>query len=173
VTAPREVTYTDELLADQTVHRRYSDGRQEWRSREPAGVVRWRDDQERTGTDEPLGKRIIKRTYGDGGVMYGRDVGYGRTLWRDGVVTVNRTSFGGRLGAILGAVGAGALLGAMVAPPDFLSDAEEEELRRQAMEQQAVSNSSGGGGGDGGGDGGSYHQWGNEDDDADGDGDFG
>lgn len=169
MTAPREVTYTDELLADRTVHRRYSDGRQEWRSREPSGLVAWRDDGERTGTDEALGNRIIKRTYGDGRVMYGRDVGYGRTLWRDGVVTINRSSFGGRVGAILAAVAGGALLGAMVAPPDFLSDAEEEELRRQAQEHSA---SSGGGGGDGGGDG--YHDWDDDNDgDGDGDGDFG
>lgn len=171
MTAPREVTYTDELLADHTVHRRYSDGRQEWRSREPTGVVHWRDDQERTGTDEPLGKRIIKRTHGDGTVRYGRDAGYGRTLWRDGVVTVNRTSFGGRLGTILGAVAGGALLGTMVAPPDHLTVAEEEELRRQAQEQHA---SSSGGGGDGSGSSG-YDDWDDDDDagDSDGDGDFG
>jgi hypothetical protein len=165
MTAPREVSYTDELLADRTVHRRYSDGRQEWRSREPSGAVAWRDDREHTGTDEPLGKRIIKRTYADGRVMYGRDVGYGRTLWRDGVLTVNRTSFGGRLGAILATVAGGALLGSMIAPPDYLTDAEEEELRRQAQDQSSSSS----GGGDGGGD---YDDW-DDDDDGDSDGDFG
>jgi hypothetical protein len=167
VTAPREVTYTDELLADRTVHRRYSDGRQEWRSREPSGLVSWRDDRERAGTDEPLGGRIVKRTFADGTVVYGRDVGYGRTLWRGGVLTVNRSSFGGRFGAVLGAVAGAALLGSMVPPPDHLSAAEEDELRSQ-VDAHA---SSGGSGADGAG---GYDDW--DDDDASddgGDGDFG
>lgn len=101
--ARTEITYTDELLADRTVHRRYSDGRQEWRSRGPDGVVSWRDDRGSAGTDEPLGRHLIKRTYGDGRVVYGREAGYGRTLWGDGTLTANRSSFGGRLGGILAA----------------------------------------------------------------------
>jgi hypothetical protein len=158
----REITYRDELLADRTVHRRYSDGREEWRTRGP-GVVTWRDNLGGSGTDEPLGRRLIKRTYGDGSVVYARDVGYGRTLWRDGVLTVNRTSFGGRIGVILGAIAGGALLGAMTLPPAELTAAEEEELRQQA---QAAASS---GGGDGGG---AEVSWGYGDDDG-GDDDFG
>jgi hypothetical protein len=56
-----EIPYHDELLADRTVHRRYADGREEWRARSPSGVVTWRDNQGGAGTDEQLGKRIIKR----------------------------------------------------------------------------------------------------------------
>jgi hypothetical protein len=130
---PRQVTYTDELLADGTVHRRYSDGRQEWRSRTREGAVTWRDDRGGTGTDEPLGRWLVKRSYRDGRVMYGREGGYGRTLWGDGVLTVNRSSFGGRIGAILAAVAGGALLGSLVVPPEALTAAQEAELRRQAL----------------------------------------
>jgi hypothetical protein len=158
----REITYRDELLADRTVHRRYSDGREEWRTR-GTGVVTWRDNRGAAGTDEPLGRRLIKRTYRDGGVVYARDVGYGRTLWRDGVLTVNRTSFGGRLGVILAAIAGGALLGgAMTLPPAELSAAEEEELRREAQAQS--SGDGGGGGGD--------TSWDDDDNDG-GDDDFG
>lgn len=163
-----ELPYRDELLADRTVHRAYADGREEWRTRDGA-VVRWRDNRGRAGTDELLGRRIIKRTYADGSVVYARDVGYGRTLWRDGTVTVNRTSFGGRLGVLLAAVAGGVLLGSMTPPPAEMTAAEEEALRQQAQ----AAGSSGGGGGDGGG---GYSDW--DDDDgggADGgaDGDFG
>ncbi|MEU9746184.1 hypothetical protein ACIQRJ_18910 [Streptomyces niveus] len=165
----REITYTDELLADRTVHRRYSDGRQEWRGTGGGAggrVVTWRDDRGLVGTDELLGQRIVKRVYGDGRpAVYGREAGYGRTLWSDGVLTVNRTSFGGRLGTVLGAVTAGALVGAaLTMPPTFLSPEEEEELRRQAEA------SASGGGGDAGGDGG-YGDWG--DGSGDSDDDFG
>lgn len=165
----REITYTDELLADRTVHRRYSDGRQEWRSAGGGAsgrVVRWRDEGGRSGSDELLGRRIVKRVYDDGRAsIYGREAGYGRTLWGDGILTVNRTSFGGRLGTVLGAVAAGVVIGGLTLPPAFLSAEEEEELRRQAE-----AGSSGGDGGGGSGDDG-YGDWG--DGSGDGDDDFG
>lgn len=139
----RDVTFTDELLSDGSVHRRFSDGREEWRWRGQGALVHWRDNAGSSGTDELLGSRVIKRTFGDGRVLYGRDQGYGRTAWGDRTLTVNRTSFGGRAGALLAAAGAGFALGAIVAPPLAMSAFEEEELRRQQ--------SSGSGGGDGGG----------------------
>lgn len=169
----REITYTDELLADHSVHRRYSDGRQEWRGvggGPHRRVVRWRDEQGRTGTDELLGRRIVKRVFDDGRrTIYGREGGYGRTQWSDGVLTVNRTSFGGRLGAVLGAVTAGVVIGSVAMPPDVLSFEEEEELRRQAEATSSGDGGSGGGSADGGGDG--YGDWGN--DPGGGDDDFG
>ncbi|GAB3847093.1 hypothetical protein [Dactylosporangium cerinum] len=128
----REIHYTDELLSDRSVHRRFADGREEWRRRAGDHYVQWQDNAGRSGIDEVLGDRIIKRRYTTGQVVYGRDQGYGRTAWGDGTMTVNRTSFGGRTGAILAAVGAGALLGAIVAPPLLMSEFEEDELRRQA-----------------------------------------
>ncbi|WP_236788542.1 hypothetical protein [Amycolatopsis sp. GM8] len=140
----QEITYTDELLADGTVHRRYSDGRHEWRTRDASGRVHWRDDQGGTGTDEPLGRRMIKRTTADGSVRYGKDLGFGRTAWSDNVLTTNRTSFGGRVGAILAAVGIGATIAAIELPPAFMSPEEEEQLRQQA--QASASQSSGDGG---------------------------
>ncbi|WP_019929943.1 hypothetical protein [Nocardia sp. BMG111209] len=156
----RQITYTDELLADGTAHRRYSDGREEWRNRTPAGTVSWQDSQGNAGVDEPLGKALVKRTFRDGRVVYGREGGYGRTLWSGGVLTVNRSSFGGRVGIILAAVAGGALLTAMAMPPDVLTAEQEEELRRQAAGQQS---SSDGGSDDSG--------WG--DDSGDDSGDFG
>lgn len=162
--AYRDVTFTDELLSDGSVHRRFSDGRQEWRWRGPGPLVSWRDSTGGTGTDEPLGGRIIKRTFADGRVLYGRDQGYGRTAWGDQTLTVNRTSFGGRVGAVLAAAGAGFALGAIVAPPLFMSSGEEEELRRQAQQS-----SSSGDGGDGGDDGGAW----TDDGDGGSDDDFG
>jgi hypothetical protein len=147
--AYRDVTFTDELLSDGSVHRRFSDGREEWRWRGPGSVVHWRDNAGTTGTDELLGGRIIKRLFADGRVLYGRDQGYGRTAWGDRTLTVNRTSFGGRAGQLLAAAGAGFALGAIVAPPLGMSAIEEEELRRQ----QAQQSSSSGDGGDGGDDG--------------------
>ncbi|WP_280423941.1 hypothetical protein [Nocardia carnea] len=155
-----EITYTDELLADRTVHRRYSDGQQEWRSRGPDGVVSWRDDRGSTGTDEPLGRHLIKRTYGDGRIVYGREAGYGRTLWGDGVLTANRSSFGGRLGGILAAAAGVVLVGSLIAPPESLTPEQEEELRLAAEEDPAAAT---GGSGE-------YGEWGG---DADTDGDFG
>lgn len=157
----RQITYTDELLADGSVHRRYADGRQEWRTRIAQGAVSWRDDRGNSGTDEALGPKIVKRMYHNGSVVYGREAGFGRTLWGDGVLTVNRSSFGGRLGGILAAVAGGALLGALVMPPSSLSQVEEEELRRQAAAQSSGSS-------DGGGD---YGGW--DDDGGDDGGDFG
>ncbi|MEU6011300.1 hypothetical protein [Streptomyces sp. NPDC047453] len=139
---PREIGYTDELLADGSVHRTYEDGRQEWRRRGPAGQVHWRDDRAGMGTDEQLGTAIVKRTLADGTVTYGRDIGYGRTLWGRGeTLMINRTSFGGRMGAILVGLGiAGLAVTASQLPPLSLTPDEEEELRRQAQ-----SSSSGGG----------------------------
>lgn len=144
----RDVTFTDELLSDGSVHRRFSDRREEWRWRGQGTLVHWRDNAGRSGTDELLGDRIIKRTFSDGRVLYGRDQGYGRTAWGDQTLTVNRTSFGGRAGALLAAAGAGFALGAIVAPPLAMSSVEEEQLRQQA---QQSSGSGGDGGGDGGG----------------------
>lgn len=158
----RQITYTDELLADGSVHRRYADGRQEWRTRIPQGVVSWRDDWGNSGTDEGLGPKIVKRTYRNGAVVYGREAGFGRTLWGDGVLTMNRSSFGGRLGGILAGVAGGALLGALVMPPSSLSLAEEEELRRQSSAQSSDSGSIDSGG---------YDGW--DDDAGDDGGDFG
>lgn len=149
-----EITYIDELLADRSVHRRYSDGRQEWRRRDADGLVHWRDDQGRTGSDEQLGNRIVKRMFEDGTVRYGRDLGFGRTVWsRTGNVTVNRSSFRGRLGLVLGAagLGLGAVALASQLPPEHLSAEEEEELRQQAQRS--------GGDGGGGGDSGAYAGW--------------
>ncbi|WP_018386555.1 hypothetical protein [Wenjunlia vitaminophila] len=153
----QETTYTDELLADGSVHRRYSDRRQEWRVRQGPTLVAWRDNRGRQGTDELLGQRVVKRVFSNGRVLYGREAGYGRTLWSDGVLTVNRTSFGGRLGAILAAASAGALVGGLVAPPTALTPEQEEELRRQAQAQgQAGGDASGGDFSGGGG----YGDWG-------------
>lgn len=151
---PPEIPYRDELLADGSVHRRYQDGREEWRRREGSHMVRWHDNQGGSGTDELLGQRIIKRQYADGRVVYGRDLGYGRTVWGRGEsVMVNQTSAGGRMGAVLAGLGLVALpVTAAQLPPEALSPEEEAELRRQ---QAAAQNSSGGDGGassDGGGD---------------------
>jgi hypothetical protein len=155
-----DVRFTDTLLSDGSVHRLFSDGREEWRWRGPGNVVQWRDNRGQSGTDEALGGRIVKRLYSDGRATYGREQGYGRTAWSDRTLTVNRTSFGGRVGTILAAAGAGFALGAIVAPPTSLSPLEEEELRRQAAQNQSS-------GGDGGGD----SDW--DDDGMDSDDDFG
>jgi hypothetical protein len=169
MTRPQEISYTDELLADRTVHRRYSDGRQEWRRRGGSRFVQWRDERGGMGTDEQLGQRIIKRTYPDGSVGYAKDIGYGRTVWGGGeIIMVNRTSFGGRMGVILAAVGVGVLLGSVVAAPLAMSAAQEEALRQEAIRAQQQSSSSSGGDGGGGGSGDF-----DDGDDSDGDGDFG
>ena len=127
----RTAPFRDELLSDGSVRRAYSDGRQEWRRRGPGPLVSWRDARGRTGTDELLGGRVIKRRIDPDIVVYGRDLGYGRTTWSDGVLTVNETSMGGRAGTILAAVGAAGLLPVLVDPPYALSTDEEEQLRRQ------------------------------------------
>lgn len=142
-----EVSYRDELLADGSVHRVFSDGREEWRRRE-GHVIAWRDSFGASGVDQALNDKLIKRSYATGQAIYGREQGYGRTWWSDGRLTVNRTSFGGRMGVILGAVGAGVILGALVAPPPAMSPEEEEAMRQQAAQQQQSSDS---GSGDGGG----------------------
>jgi hypothetical protein len=147
VTTPyQEIAFRDELLADGTVRRAYADGRQEWRRREPGSVVSWRDDRGRSGTDELLGRQIIKRRIEPETVVYGRDIGYGRTTWSDGTLTINQTSLGGRAGLIIAGIGAAGLLPAIVAPPFALSPEEEEELRQQQAQQSSSS-----GGGDSGG----------------------
>jgi hypothetical protein len=182
----RTVSFTDELLADGSVHRRYSDGREEWRRRGDDGIVHWRDSVGGTGTDEPLAERLIKRTYAaNGRTVYGRDQGYGRTAWGDRTLTVNRTTFGGRMGVVLAAIGGGLLLGAIVAPPVMLSPVEEEQLRQQLAQQQQPPRDSGsgtggnGGGGDSGGDSGGrdhpedFDGHGNDDTGAGFDDDFG
>lgn len=152
MTQPQHLGYTDELLADGTVHRRYEDGRNEWRRRGEGRVVHWHDNQDRSGTDEPVGSDLVKRRYADGTVAYGRDIGYGRTVWAHGeLVTVNRTSFRGRLGVVLGALGVAGAVAVTAAqlPPLELTEEEEEELNRQARSNQSDAGS--GGGGDGGG----------------------
>ncbi|MDW8212106.1 MAG: hypothetical protein RMJ55_00990, partial [Roseiflexaceae bacterium] len=145
---PRVITYQDELLADGSVRRVFSDGRQEWRRRLPDGRVEWRDNQGYAGIDELLGDGILKRTFNQGQVIYAREQGYGRTLWHRGqVLTVNQTSFGGRVGAILTSMGAGFLLGSLVLPPEYLSPEEEEMLRQKMLQQKQQIGSSGGWGG--------------------------
>ncbi|WP_354638695.1 hypothetical protein [Kitasatospora camelliae] len=152
MTQPRELTYADELLADGTVHRRYADGRSEWRRRRPDGRVEWQDDRNDSGTDERLGEDLVKRTHADGRVEYGRDIGYGRTVWGRGeLVLVNRSAFGGRLGVVLGVLGqAAAGVPAAQLPPQALTPDEEEELRRRARERQPAGSPGGGGEGEGG-----------------------
>ncbi|MFJ7999874.1 hypothetical protein ACIQ7D_22485 [Streptomyces sp. NPDC096310] len=178
---PRETPYRDELLADGSVHRTYESGREEWRRRDDGTLVRWHDNQGASGTDELLGDRIIKRRYADGTVTYGRDIGYGRTVWGQGEsVMVNRTSFGGRMGVVLGGIGLAALtVTAAQFPPAALTPEEEEALRQQ--QQAAGQGPSGGGdtgGGDGGGDGGggdwdAGDGWGSDDGGGWSDDDFG
>ncbi|WP_329035417.1 hypothetical protein OHT61_05120 [Streptomyces sp. NBC_00178] len=140
---PHEIGYFDELLADGSVHRRYEDGRQEWRRREGSSrrLVHWHDSANASGTDELLGKHIVKRTLADGTVTYGKDIGYGRTLWGRGeTLMVNRTSFGGRAGALLTGLGVATLaITAAHLPPLSMTPEEEEALR-----QQSQSSSSGG-----------------------------
>ncbi|MFJ4677954.1 hypothetical protein [Kitasatospora sp. NPDC088783] len=161
MTQPPEITYSDELLADGTVHRRYSDGRSEWRSRGADGRVHWRDDRGDAGTDERLGRDLVKRVHADGRVGYGRDVGYGRTVWGQGrYVLVNRSSFPGRVGVVLGALGLGAGVAAAHYAPELLSADEEEELRREA--ERARAGGDGGSGGDGGGGDGGFDDGGDD-----------
>lgn len=141
----RELAFSDELLPDGIACRTYADGHQEWRSRERDSVVVWRDDRGRSGQDELLANRIIKRRIWPNTVLYGRDIGYGRTTWSDGTLTINRTSLGGRASLIIAGIGAAGLLPAVIDPPFQLTPEEEEELRQQQAEQAS---SSGGGSAD-------------------------
>lgn len=148
---PNVLTYQDEVLADGSLRRSFSDGRHEWRRRLPDGRVEWQDSQGYAGVDELLGDGVIKRTFNNGQVIYAREQGYGRTLWQGGkVLTVNQTSFGGRAGMILASMGAGFLLGSLVLPPEFLSPEEEEMLRQKALQQQQTGQGSDGSVGSGG-----------------------
>jgi hypothetical protein len=153
------IEYTDELLADKTICRRYNNGRIEWRTKISDTKIDWRDNQTNFGVDELLGDGIIKRIYGNQ-TVYAREQGYGRTLWSNNLLTVNRTSFGGKVGAILAGVGGAFLLGSLVAPPLMLGAEQEAELRRQQQQQQQQNSSSDSGG-----------EW--ESDFSDSDGDFG
>jgi hypothetical protein len=128
----REVTFTDELLSDGGVYRRFSDGVEEWRWRDPEGTVWWRDNRGRHGTDEPLNSGIIKRTYRDGHVLYGRDVGFGWTHWSDRSLTLNVTGLPRGTVTLLVRVGPRTLLGMLPAPPAFLDPTQEQELRRSS-----------------------------------------
>lgn len=128
----RTVTFADETLADGTICRRYDDDRTEWRRHTDRAHAGWRDNLGAAGTDELLGDGIIKRTHQDGRVEYARDQGFGRTAWQNGLLTVNRTSLGGRAGALLTALGAGTFVGSFVPPPDLLTPEQEAELRRRA-----------------------------------------
>ncbi|MEV6977742.1 hypothetical protein [Kitasatospora sp. NPDC093806] len=184
MTDPRHLGYRDELLADGQVHRRYEDGRSEWRRRGADRLVHWHDSLGRSGTDEPLGRDLVKRRRADGTTEYGRDIGYGRTVWAGGLVTLNRTSFGGRLGVVVGALGVAGLAAVTAAqlPPAELSEAEEEALREESRRQAAADSSGSSGssdsssssddGGSDDGDGGFDGDWSDSDDGWDGD-DFG
>ncbi|MEP6924962.1 MAG: hypothetical protein ABI954_10900 [Pyrinomonadaceae bacterium] len=163
------IEYSDELLADQSVSRVYNNNRREWRTQTADGRVEWRDSAGASGVDELLGGGIIKRTVTGGQPVYGREQGYGRTLWSNGFLTINRTSFSGRIGTALAAIGGAALIGGLVAPPLILSAQEEEQLRQQRAAQQQ----SGGDGGSSGGDSGSGSDWDDGSDSGDADGDFG
>ncbi|MFE4601224.1 hypothetical protein ACFRKE_10225 [Kitasatospora indigofera] len=172
MTQPRHITYSDELLADGTAHRRYEDGRSEWRRRGADGLVHWHDTFGDAGTDERLGTDLVKRVHADGRVDYGRDIGYGRTVWGNGdTVLVNRTSFGGRLGVVLTALGLAGAVAVTQYPPLALSPEEEEELRAQARAQAANGSAGDGGSGSGDSGGGDYSGGWDDTDDGGWDGD--
>jgi hypothetical protein len=124
----RTVRYTDEVLADGTIHRRYDDGRAEWRTRVDDVTVTWQDNGGWRGTDEKLGDRVVKRTLGDGRVIWGREQGFGRTAWDEGIVTVNVSKLRGRAGWIAAAAGL-ALAAAAIVPARALSAAQERLVR--------------------------------------------
>jgi hypothetical protein len=155
------IEYTDEVLADKTVCRRYNNGRIEWRTKVDETKIGWRDNQSIEGVDELLGDGIIKRIYSNQ-TVYAREQGYGRTLWSNNMLTVNKTNFSGKVGLILAGIGGAFLLGSLVAPPMMLGTEQEEEMRRQqALQQQQQSSTSSDSGG----------SW--ESDFSDSDGDFG
>jgi hypothetical protein len=158
------ITYRDELLADESVKRSYSDGTVEWRRRLPDGRVEWQDTRGLSGTDELLGNGVVKRLLTDGAVAYGKEQGYGRTAWISGetrVLTVNDASLGGRTSAVLATIGAAGLLGSVAWPPMAMSP-EEEEALREAQRRQQSGDASGGG---------TDTSW--DSDNSAGDGDFG
>lgn len=159
------ITYRDELLPDQSVRRSYSDGTVEWRRRQADGRVEWQDTRGLSGVDELLGDGIVKRVLNDGTTTYGKEQGYGRTAWISAgnqVLTVNEASLGGRTSAMLAAIGAAGLLGAVTWPPAEMSLEEEEALREAQRRLQS---------GDAGSGVGSDTTW--DDSGNDGDGDFG
>lgn len=161
------VEYRDEMLADKTVSRVYNNNRREWRTLTADGRVEWRDSAGANGVDELLGDGIVKRTVAGGNQpIYGREQGYGRTLWSNNLLTVNQTSFSGRIGTALAAFGGAALIGGLVAPPLFLSASEEEQLRQQQRAQQSSGSSDSG-------DSGSDSDWDDGGDTGTGDNDFG
>lgn len=158
----RRIEFSDVRMADGGVHRQYSDGRHEWRWRDGPVLVRWRANDGSTGVDERLARRYVKRTVDGGGTRWGRDVGYGRTVWSDGTMTQNRTSFDGRLGALL-AVASLITLAPAVAPPVPPTADLEAALRREQAQRAARDGSSGSGsGGSGGGGSGSGDPGGSE-----------
>ncbi|MEM7030132.1 MAG: hypothetical protein AAF629_11245 [Chloroflexota bacterium] len=143
------ITYSDTLLSDNSVHRVYNDGREEWREKTNDGQIRWRDNQGQSGFDTLLGDGVLKRSYTDGRILYGREQGYGRTVWGNGITTINQTSFGGKVGTILTGLGAGVLLGQVVPPPQSLTLEEEEALRELEAEQRRRAQANAHSGGDG------------------------
>ncbi len=160
------IEYKDELLADKTICRTYNNGRIEWRKRLDDRRIEWRDNQSQQGVDELLGDGIVKRTVSNQLPTYGREQGYGRTLWSNNSLTVNRTTFGGKVGAILTGMGGALLLGGLIAPPLMMSGGEEEMMRQRALQQQQQSASSSSSSSDGG-------NWDAETDFGDADSDFG
>lgn len=125
-----EVTFIDEVMAGGGVFRRYSDGVEEWRWRDPDGAVWWRDNRGRHGVDESLGGGLVKRAFLDGRALYGRDVGFGWTAWSDGRRTLNVTNSPAGLVALLVRAGSQALLAVTRWPPPSLTPTEEARLRR-------------------------------------------
>jgi hypothetical protein len=126
-----EVTFVDKILSGGGVFRQYSDGVEEWRWRDPDGLVWWRDNRQRHGADEPLRGGLVKRTFLDGHILYGRDVGFGWTAWNDGTRTLNVTGSPAGLAVLLAGVGSHALLSVLRPPPTSLTPTEEERLRRR------------------------------------------
>lgn len=145
----QRIEFWDVRMTDGGAHRRYSDGREEWRWPRGPVLVDWRANDGTSGTDEQLARRYLKRTVRrDGGdeVRWGRDIGYGRTVWSDWTMTQNRTSFEGRLGALL-AVAAVVTLAPTVPPPGPFPPEVEEELRREQARRTAGDGSGSSGGG--------------------------
>ncbi len=133
----RRIGFRDELLTGGTVCRRYDDGLIEWRTRDESGsIVTWRDNRGATGTDEALGDRIVKRTTVGRQPIYGREQGFGRTLWSDGRLTVNETGLKAKFGKAAAFIGGGILLSAFAPPPHSMTAAEEQRLREQQMAAQ-------------------------------------